>query len=158
MLPTDHDDEDSRLLEVGRITPVYESLGGSKLASRWLRRVIYGLLEELKGSIPETLPRALRDRLGLPSREEALRQVHFPVAGTPMAHLQAWSTPAHKRLIFEELFYLELGLELKRRRFRERAGIAFRHRRKGPRGHPAGAAHSIPQPHKSGRWARLWPT
>ncbi len=125
LLPTDHDDEDSRLLEVGRITPVYESLGGSKLASRWLRRVIYGLLEKLKGCIPETLPRALRDRLGMPSREEALRQVHFPVAGTPMAHLQAWSTPAHKRLIFEELFYLELGLELKRRRFRERAGIAF---------------------------------
>jgi ATP-dependent DNA helicase RecG len=125
ILPTDHDDEDSRLLEVGRITPVYESLGGSKLASRWLRRVIYGLLEELKGGIPETLPTALLERLGLPRREEALRQVHFPVAGTPMAHLQAWSTPAHRRLIFEELFYLELGLELKRRRFRERAGIAF---------------------------------
>jgi ATP-dependent DNA helicase RecG len=35
------------------------------------------------------------------------------------------ATPAHRRLIFEELFYLELGLELKRRRLRERAGIAF---------------------------------
>src|SRR6202012_1407624 len=34
-------------------------------------------------------------------------------------------TAAHRRLIFEELFYLELGLELKRRRFRERAGIGF---------------------------------
>jgi ATP-dependent DNA helicase RecG len=125
ILPSDHDDEDSRLLEVGRIAPVYESLGGSKLASRWQRRVIYGLLEELKGGVPETLPTALLERLGLPRREEALRQVHFPVAGTPLAHLQAWSTPAHRRLIFEELFYLELGLELKRRRFRERAGIAF---------------------------------
>src|SRR6202012_3517805 len=31
----------------------------------------------------------------------------------------------HRRLIFEELFFLELGLELKRRRMRERAGIAF---------------------------------
>ena len=35
------------------------------------------------------------------------------------------ATPAHRRLIFEELFFLELGLELKRRRMRERAGIAF---------------------------------
>ncbi len=42
-----------------------------------------------------------------------------------MTHLQAWSTPAHRRLIFEELFYLELGLELKRRKFKERAGIVF---------------------------------
>ncbi|HEY0795455.1 MAG TPA: ATP-dependent DNA helicase RecG, partial [Acidisarcina sp.] len=125
LLPDDHDDDQSRLLEVGRITPVYESLGGSKLASRWMRRVIYDLLEDLKGTIPETLPAALLTRLKLPTREEALRTVHFPVAGTPMTQLQDFSTPAHRRLIFEELFYLELGLELKRRRFKERAGIAF---------------------------------
>jgi ATP-dependent DNA helicase RecG len=42
-----------------------------------------------------------------------------------MDALQAWATPAHRRLIFEELFFLELGLELKRRRMRERAGISF---------------------------------
>jgi ATP-dependent DNA helicase RecG len=129
LLPDDHDDERSRLLEVGRITPVYESLGGSRFASRWIRRAIYDLIEELKGqipnAIPETLPRALLARLKLPGREEALRNAHFPPAGTPMAHLQAWSTPAHRRLIFEELFYLELGLELKRRKFKERAGIVF---------------------------------
>jgi ATP-dependent DNA helicase RecG len=35
------------------------------------------------------------------------------------------ATPGHRRLIFEELFYLELGLELKRRRMRERVGTAF---------------------------------
>ena len=42
-----------------------------------------------------------------------------------MADLQGFTTPAHARLIFEELFYLELGLELKRKRLRDRAGIAF---------------------------------
>jgi ATP-dependent DNA helicase RecG len=114
-----------RLLEVGRITPVYESLGGSVLASRWQRRIIYTLLEELKGRIPETLPARLMNRLVMPSREEALRQSHFPVAGTPMARLQSSTTPAHRRLIFEELFYLELGLELKRRKLKDRVGIAF---------------------------------
>jgi len=55
----------------------------------------------------------------------ALKAVHFPEPGTPMAELMAAATPAHKRLIFEELFYLELGLELKRRRMRERRGTAF---------------------------------
>ncbi len=39
-----------------------------------------------------------------------------------MADLQAATTPAHRRLIFEEFWYLELGLELKRRRLRERPG------------------------------------
>ena len=64
-------------------------------------------------------------RLHLPSRLTALRAVHFPEAGTPMVELMSATTPAHKRLIFEELFYLELGLELKRRRMRERVGTAF---------------------------------
>jgi ATP-dependent DNA helicase RecG len=56
---------------------------------------------------------------------DALKAVHFPEAGTPMVDLMSASTSAHRRLIFEELFYLELGLELKRRRMRERAGTAF---------------------------------
>jgi ATP-dependent DNA helicase RecG len=124
VLPDDHDDDESKLLEVGRIAPVYESLG-NKLASRWQRRVIWRVLEELKGRIPETLPEALCRRLQLPSREDALRRAHFPEPGTPMSQLQGWTNPAQKRLIFEELFYLELGLELKRKKFRQRQGIPF---------------------------------
>jgi ATP-dependent DNA helicase RecG len=124
VLPDDHDDEESRLLEVGRITPVYETLG-NKLASRWQRRILYRVLEELKGRIPETLPASLCRRLELPNREEALRAAHFPEAGTPMSQLQSWTTPAQKRLIFEEFFYLELGLELKRKKLRQRQGIPF---------------------------------
>jgi ATP-dependent DNA helicase RecG len=126
-------DAEFAMLEVGRIVPVYESLGGTtawgaKLGSKWLRRVIWALFEELEGqpgTVEETLPDALRERLGMPGRLPALKAVHFPEAGTPMTELMASATPGHKRLIFEELFYLELGLELKRRRMREREGTAF---------------------------------
>ncbi len=120
-------------LEMGRIVPVYESLGGttpwgSKLTSKWTRRVMWSVFEELTESgmeAEETLPAVLRQRLNLPGRMEALRALHFPAAGTPMAELQAARTPAHQRLIFEELWYLELGLELKRRKMRERLGTKF---------------------------------
>lgn len=120
-------------LEMGRLVPVYESLGGTtpfggKLGSRWLRRVLWTLFRELEESgmeAEETLPRALTERLGLPGRMQALRDLHFPPADTSLADLQAAGTPAHRRLIFEELWYLELGLELKRRRLRERQGTAF---------------------------------
>jgi ATP-dependent DNA helicase RecG len=125
VLPDASDDAETRLLEVGRITPVYESLGGSRLASRWQRKTIFNLLEAMRGAVPECLPRAMLARLDLPDRETALREVHFPPEGTPFAQLQACSTAAHRRLIFEELFFLELGLELKRKRMKERAGIAF---------------------------------
>jgi ATP-dependent DNA helicase RecG len=125
LLPDATDDAETRLLEVGRITPVYESLGGARLASRWQRKVIFHLLEAMQGAIAECLPARMLERLALPGRETALREVHFPPEGTSFARLQSWATPAHRRLIFEELFFLELGLELKRRRVRERVGISF---------------------------------
>jgi ATP-dependent DNA helicase RecG len=125
VLPDASDDAETRLLEVGRITPVYESLGGARLASRWQRKTIFNLLEAVRGTVPECLPRAMLERLDLPGREMALREVHFPPEGTPFPQLQSWTTPCHRRLIFEELFFLELGLELKRRRMRQRPGIAF---------------------------------
>jgi ATP-dependent DNA helicase RecG len=131
ILPDGADPEDS--LEIGRIVPVYESLGGTtpwgaKLTSKWTRRVIWSVLQELDQSStrpPETLPAAMLARLNFPSRLAALRAVHFPEAGTPMVELMSSTTPAHRRLIFEELFYLELGLELKRRRMKQRVGTAF---------------------------------
>jgi ATP-dependent DNA helicase RecG len=131
-------DAEFAMLEMGRIVPVYESLGGTtpwgaKLTSKWMRRVVWSIFEELSESasqrvsepVGETLPASMLARLNFPSRMEALKAVHFPEAGTPLVELMSASTPAHKRLIFEELFYLELGLELKRRRMRERVGTAF---------------------------------
>jgi ATP-dependent DNA helicase RecG len=132
ILPGPEDENETVLLEVGRIVPVYESLGGTtpwgaKLGSRWMRQVVWRLLDDLAAgpTIVDPVPLSMRKRLGLPSRLDALREAHFPPAGTSMANLQGFTTPAHARLIFEELFYLELGLELKRRRMRDRAGIAF---------------------------------
>ena len=154
LLPGAGDDAETRLLEVGRITPVYESLGGSMLASRWQRRVIFNLLETVRGAVPECLPTAMLARLGLPDRESALREVHYPPEGTSMAHLQAFSTPAHRRLIFEELFFLELGLELKRRRLPR----ARRHRllpRQTRCAKPfAKSSRSIPPPRRSAHSGR----
>ena len=126
-------DAEFAMLEMGRIVPVYESLGGTtpwgaKLTSKWTRRVMWGVFEELTEAgveAEETLPKALRERLGLPGRMAALRAIHFPESGTKLADLQNAATPSHRRLIFEEFWYLELGLELKRKRMRERVGTTF---------------------------------
>ena len=125
LLPGIGDDEETRLLEVGRITPVYESLGGTHLASRWQRKVLFHLLEGIRGSVPECLPQSMLERLRLPDRETALNQAHFPPEGTKQIALMEARTPALRRLIFEELFFLELGLELKHRRGHKQVGIGF---------------------------------
>ena len=68
----------------------------------------------------------VRQRLGLIAPREALWKVHWPDPGESLSDLQASRTPAHIRMIFEELFFLELGLELKRREQKAQTGIGFK--------------------------------
>jgi ATP-dependent DNA helicase RecG len=119
------DDKAAASLEVGRIVPIYESAGQGRVTARWFRRVIRTALDDLTPDLAETIPTAVCERLALVSPREALWKVHWPEAGESLADLQSSRTPAHIRLIFEELFFVELGLELKRRQQKAQTGIAF---------------------------------
>jgi ATP-dependent DNA helicase RecG len=113
-------------LEIGRIVPIYESTGQGKLTPRWFRRIIRWTLENLKPDLPDPIPAAVRAHLSLVSPREAWWKVHWPDAGESFSDLQSSRTAAHIRLIFDELFFIELGLELKRREQKAQTGIAFR--------------------------------
>ena len=112
-------------IEIGRIVPIYESAANQRLTPRWFRKTIYNTLQNLGPKIPDGIPRAICERTRLISRREAFQQVHFPAPETKLADLQSGQTPAHRRLIFEELFFLEVGLELKRKQLRAVPGISF---------------------------------
>jgi ATP-dependent DNA helicase RecG len=112
-------------LEIGHIVPIYESAGQGRIGSRWFRRAIRTALENLTPEIPEWIPQAVRNRVELLPLRQALWKVHWPDEGESLERLRAWRTPAQIRLIFEELFFLELGLELKRRQQKMQPGIAF---------------------------------
>jgi ATP-dependent DNA helicase RecG len=112
-------------LEIGRIVPIYESTGQGKLTPRWFRRIIRFALENLNPDLPDPIPAAVRGHLSLASPREALWKVHWPDAGESFSDLQASRTAAHIRLIFDELFFIELGLELKRREQKAQTGVAF---------------------------------
>jgi ATP-dependent DNA helicase RecG len=118
------DQKVAQSLEIGRIVPIYEATG--RLTSRWFRKVIHNALQDLTPELPETIPAAVRCHVGLVSPREALQKVHWPEPGESFHDLQASRTPAHIRLIFEELFFVELGLELKRRQQKAQTGIAFK--------------------------------
>ena len=112
-------------LEIGRIVPIYESTGQGRLTPRWFRRIIRWVLENLNPDLPDPIPAAVRAHLSLVSPREALWRVHWPEAGESFTDLQSSRTPAHIRMIFDELFFIELGLELKRREQKAQTGIAF---------------------------------
>ena len=143
-LPESDEQKHFESLETGRIVPIYEAAG--KLNARWFRRIIRAALEQMPPEISDAIPAAIRLRLGLIARAQAFWQVHWPDAGESFAGLQAARTPAHQRLIFEELFFLELGLELKRHKARLQPGISFEISNQVPRSAQEGAAFS---PHAS---------
>ena len=110
-------------LEVGKIVPIYEAAGQGRLTSRWFRKVIHGLLENLP-ELPDPIPEAVRRRMNLIPPSQALRKFIGPGPGEFRRPAES-RTPAHVRVIFEELFFVELGLELKRRQQKAQTGIAF---------------------------------
>ena len=116
------DDDGDLAIHTGRIVPVYEAAG--KINTRQIRVLLHNLLQEIPG-IADHLPAAIAHRLRFPSRIEAIRAAHFPPPGTPLRHLNDFRSPAQFRLIFEEFFWLQCGIEIKRRKGRTRTGIAF---------------------------------
>ncbi len=119
---TDREEEGDAGLHTGRIVPIYEA--AAKVTTRQFRVLIHRALEQVQLA-EDPLPELVRARLGLPARDAATRETHFPPPGADLRLLNAFRTPAQVRLIFEEFFYLECGLALKRRRARSMEGIAF---------------------------------
>ena len=115
---------DADSTEVGRIVPIYEAIGG--ISSRTMRRIVYLALEKFAGSLPEPLPAEILARYKFPSRREAIQFVHFPPATESVEALNSFRSPAHLRLIFEEFFFYQLSVALRKKSAQQQAGIAFR--------------------------------
>ena len=119
------DDEGEAALHVGRVVPIYEAVG--KINTRALRTLTHRILSSLT-EVDDPLPEDLRLRLRLPDRMTSIREVHFPSLDSNLRMLtilNAFRSPAQFRLIFEEFFWLECGLALKRNKARALPGIAF---------------------------------
>jgi len=85
-------------IHTGRLVPVYPETSG--LSSRWLRFLIYPLLDHVK-TIKDTIPADIRNRLGLMGITSALLGVHFPETLEEAA-------AAKRRIAFDEVFMLHL--------------------------------------------------
>jgi len=116
------DDGADAALHVGRIVPIYEAV--SKINARAIRVLTHRILEELPAE-EDHLPEALRHTLKLPDRWTAVRETHFPPPDSDLRLLNGFRTQAQFRLIFEEFFWLECGIALKRGKARTLPGIAF---------------------------------
>ena len=109
-------------MHTGRVVPIYEAAG--KITTRIFRTLLDRILAEV-APLDDPLPFEILARLKLPDRWTAIRALHFPGADSDLRLWNAFRSPAQFRLIFEEFFWLECGLELKRAKTRLYPGIAF---------------------------------
>ena len=110
---TDEQDDDGALIHSGRVVPVYEKI--ASLTPKAHRRVVHDALRRLPAEVGDLLPAAVCRRLDVPARRQALSDAHFPPPGTSVEALNQFRTAAQQRLIFEEFFFFQLGLLLRRR-------------------------------------------
>ena len=114
------DDPDaSDLVHTGRLVPVYPATEG--LPARTMRRIVREALASASVggtlAIDDTLPTALRERLGLMGLADAVAQAHYPDSLETKER-------ARLRLAFDELLVLQLAVAAKRGTSPERrAGI-----------------------------------
>jgi len=107
------EDEGGEAIHMGRMVPIHPRLPG--LSPRAIRTLMHRLLRELPDDLPDPLPPGLAAAHGLMARGAAFREAHFPGPGADPLALQARATPALRRLVFEEFFFLQLGFALQRR-------------------------------------------
>ena len=138
--------------------PIYE--GAGKLTTRILRTLIHRILQARRRRwktrcrrIPARPPEAA----GPLDRASATST--FPPPETDLRLLNAFRSPAQFRLIFEEFFWLECGVALKRSKARAVPGIAFELNdrvREQIKSHAAVQAHRRAEARAQGDRARTW--
>ncbi len=117
------DDRDDQMLHFKRIIPIYSETEG--LRQKILRRVLWQAVRDYAPRMESGIPRDVLERHRLMPLSAAIRQVHFPDNDQDIRLLNEFSSDAHRSLIFDEFFFYQLGMLMKRNQRRQEQGIAF---------------------------------
>ncbi len=100
-----------------RIRPIYRQTAG--LNSAAIERAVKAAFELVGTPLDaDALPADIREHHGLISRSDALQNIHFPASSDALK-------AARKRLVFEELFVLQLGLLRLKGRLRSKTAVTL---------------------------------
>jgi ATP-dependent DNA helicase RecG len=116
-------DED-KFIHTSRIVPVYKATEG--ISPKQIRTLMFDAVNNYLFLIDDYLPEEVLKRHGLKPLQGAVKEMHFPEEFTDVASLNEGSSPAHRRLAFDEFFLLELGLALLKKKEVLEHGISFK--------------------------------
>lgn len=114
--------EDDELISTGKIVPVYPLT--ENLNSKTLSGAIRSAIEKYCGKIDDAIPQNIKEKFNLISKSEAIRKIHLPKTREDV-------DKARFRIVFEELFTLQLNLALIREANRKNTSIQLKIKQDG---------------------------
>jgi ATP-dependent DNA helicase RecG len=114
------DDVGKSAIHFGRLVPTYA--GFERHEQRALRQLTFEIIERVVPQLAEVLPEVLIQKHRLVPFGEALATLHFPAANAPLDAVLNHQDAAHRRLAFDELFFLQLRMALRRQGRRTQRG------------------------------------
>ena len=120
----DEDEIKDNLLHFKRIVPVYSETEG--LHQKYIRRIMAYVIENYSQYIVSPIPGEICRKRNFENIDSALRNIHFPAMSEDIEAFNEMRSQAHQRLIYDEFFFLQLGIALKRKGNILDKGIAFK--------------------------------
>ena len=111
-----------KLEKLGSVLPVYHTCEGVRQTT--VRKDVQFLMKKVLPFFPEYLPEEILNRHGFPEAAAAFWNVHFACEEN-VEELLEFKSPSQRRVIFDELFLVQLALALHRQRVKKERGISF---------------------------------
>jgi ATP-dependent DNA helicase RecG len=120
----DDDEIKDNLLHFKRIVPVYSETEG--LHQKYIRRIMAYVIENYSQYIISPIPEEICRKRHFEDIDNAIKSIHFPAISEDIEAYNEMRSWAHQRLIYDEFFFLQLGIALKRKGNILDKGIAFK--------------------------------
>ncbi len=90
-----------------------------------IRRIMKNVVEGYAGEVSDGIPRYISKKRNLADMSRAFQRIHFPENDDNFDLLITGKSPYHQRIVFDEFFFLELSLALRKRGVLLEKGISF---------------------------------
>jgi ATP-dependent DNA helicase RecG (EC 3.6.1.-) len=117
------ENEDDDQLHFKRIVPKYSETEG--LHQKTIRSIMKNVVEGYAGEVSDGIPRYISKKRNLADMSRAFQRIHFPENDDNFDLLITGKSPYHQRIVFDEFFFLELSLALRKRGVLLEKGISF---------------------------------
>ncbi|MDT8316892.1 MAG: ATP-dependent DNA helicase RecG [bacterium] len=104
-----------------KILPVYPLTEG--LGQRALRKIIANAVVRFSEKITDAIPCDIKDKRALINEGEAIYAVHLPHKNADIKALNDKMSLAHRSLVYDEFFFIELGMAIRSRGIELESGV-----------------------------------